>query len=181
MDTISTRYAKALIELAIEESKVYEYQSQMKFVHSVIKENSELVTFLKHNSIKDNDKKSLIEKIFKDNVNINVLHFIYLLIDKKRINYLSQICRDFNSECNNYRGILEGVIYSTEVLTNEKIDKLERSVSLKLNNKVELSNSIDPSLIGGLKIVVNDTVFDNSVVNRINSLRQELINGKDVR
>ena len=49
------------------------------------------------------------------------------------------------------------------------------------NNKVELSNSIDPSLIGGLKIVVNDTVFDNSVVNRINSLRQELINGKDVR
>ena len=155
MDTISKRYAKALIEIAIEESKVYEYQSQMKFVHSVIKENSELVTFLKHNSIKDNDKK--------------------------RINYLSQICRDFNSECNNYRGILEGVIYSTEVLTNEKIEKLERSVSLKLNNKVELSNSIDPSLIGGLKIVVNDTVFDNSVVNRINSLRQELINGKDVR
>ena len=41
MDTISTRYAKALIEIAIEESKVYEYQSQMKFVHSVIKENSE--------------------------------------------------------------------------------------------------------------------------------------------
>ena len=122
MDTISTRYAKALIEIAIEESKVYEYQSQMKFVHSVIKENSELVTFLKHNSIKDIDKKSLIEKIFKDNVNINVLHFIYLLIDKKRINYLSQICRDFNSECNNYRGILEGVIYSTEVLTNEKIE-----------------------------------------------------------
>ena len=47
MDTISKRYAKALIEIAIEESKVYEYQSQMKFVHSVIKENSELVTFLK--------------------------------------------------------------------------------------------------------------------------------------
>jgi F-type H+-transporting ATPase subunit delta len=181
MDTISTRYAKALIELAIEENKVSDYQSQMKFVHSVILDNSELVTFLKHNSIKDNDKKDLISKIFKDNVNVNVLHFIYLLIDKKRINYLSQICRDFNSECNNYRGILEGVIYSTEVLTNEKIEKLERSVSLKLNNKVELSNSIDPSLIGGLKIVVNDTVFDNSVVNRINSLRQELINGKDVR
>ena len=67
MDTISTRYAKALIELAIEESNVYEYQSQMKFVYSVMKENAELVTFLKHNSINDKDKKSLIEKIFKDN------------------------------------------------------------------------------------------------------------------
>ena len=53
--------------------------------------------------------------------------------------------------------------------------------SLKLNNKVELSNSIDPSLIGGIKIVVNDTVFDNSVSNRLRALKQELINGKDVR
>lgn len=181
MDTIATRYAKALIELAIEESKVYEYQSQMKFVYSVVKENEDLVNFLKHNSIKDKDKKGLVEKILKENVDVNVLHFIYLLIDKKRINYLSQICREFNSECNNYRGIFEGVIYSTEMLSLEKVKKLEESVSLKLNNKVELSNSLDPSLIGGIKIVVNDTVFDNSVVNRINSLRQELINGKDAR
>ena len=181
MDTISTRYAKALIELAIEENRVSDYQSQMKFVHSVILENSELVTFLKHNSIKDNEKKDLISKIFKDSVHINVLHFIYLLIDKKRVNYLSQICRDFNSECNNFRGNLVVVIYSTEVLDLDKIKKLEESVSLKLNNKVELSNSIDPSLIGGIKIVVNDTVFDNSVSNRLRALKQELINGKDVR
>ena len=73
MDTISTRYAKALIELAIEENRVSDYQSQMKFVHSVILENSELVTFLKHNSIKDNEKKDLISKIFKDTLSSNFL------------------------------------------------------------------------------------------------------------
>ena len=47
---------------------------------------------------------------------------------------ISQICRDFNSECNDYRGILEGVIYSTEILTNEKIDKLEEIILSYIEN-----------------------------------------------
>ena len=50
-----------------------------------------------------------------------------------------------------------------------------------MKRKVELTNSIDPSIIGGIKIVINDTVFDNSVTNRLKSLKQELINGKDAR
>ena len=51
----------------------------------------------------------------------------------------------------------------------------------KLNKKVELSNVIDTSLMGGIKVVVNDTVFDNSIANKVQSLKQELLNGKDVR
>ena len=47
MDTIASRYANALLELAIENNKVVEYQNQMKFVYSVIKENPNLVDFFK--------------------------------------------------------------------------------------------------------------------------------------
>ena len=59
------------------------------------------------------------------------------------------------------------------------ISKLEANITLKLNKNVELTNVIDPSILGGVKIVVNDTVFDNSVANRLQALKQELINGKD--
>ena len=179
MDTIASRYAKALLELAIETDKVIDYQSQMKYVRSVVNDNLELIDFLKCYTIKDQDKKSLIEKIFSNDVYREILHFIFLLIDKKRISYIIRICDEFNSECNEYRNILEGIIYSVDKLTEEKISKLEESVTLKLNKKVELTNVIDPSIIGGIKIVVNDTVFDNSVASRLQALKQELINGKD--
>ena len=179
MDTIASRYAKALVELAIENNKVIDYQNQMKFVYSVIDSNKELIDFLKCYTVEDNAKKELIKKIFSDNVDFEVLHFIFLLIDKKRINYLVRICKEFNSECNEYRNILEGVIYSVDKLSEEMISKLEANITLKLNKNVELTNVIDPSILGGVKIVVNDTVFDNSVANRLQSLKQELINGKD--
>lgn len=181
METIASRYAKALLELAIENNKVIDYQSQMKYVYSVIKDNPDLVEFLKCYTIDDNEKKNLIKKIFNDDIYVEILHFIYLLIDKKRINYLVRICQEFNSECNEYRDILEGIVYSVEELSEDKISKLEENITLKMNKKVELTNVIDPSIIGGIKIVVNDTVFDNSIANRLQSLKQELINGKDAK
>lgn len=179
MDTIASRYAKALVELAIENNQVEDYQKQMKFIYSVVSENAELIEFLKCYTIDDRAKKELIEKIFSKNVFIEILHFIYLLIDKKRVDYLLRICKEFNSECNEYRNILEGKIYSVSQLSEDQISKLEENITKKLNKKVELTNIIEPSIIGGIKIVVNDTVFDNSVSNRLQALKQELINGKD--
>lgn len=181
MDTIASRYANALLELAIETNKVLDYQNQVKYVYSVIKDNSDLVEFLKCYTINNEAKKELINKIFKDEVYLEIIHFIFLLIDKKRINYLSRICQEFNSVCNEYRGVLEGIIYSVEPLEEKRIQEVEANVALKLKKKVELTNLIDSSIIGGIKIVVNDTVFDNSIASRLQSLKQELINGKDAK
>jgi F-type H+-transporting ATPase subunit delta len=44
--------------------------------------------------------------------------------------------------------------------------------------KVELKNKIDTRLIGGYKIVIGDTIFDGSILNRLETLRQELNKGK---
>ena len=181
MDIVASRYANALLELAIENNTVSDYQKQIKFVYSFIKENPNLIYFLKCYTVENLDKKKLMEKIFKSEVNKDVLHFMFLLIDKKRINYIDKICLEFNSVCNEHRGVLEGIIYTTEALSDEQIRKIEDKVAVKLNKKVELTNSINPSIIGGIKIVVNDTVFDNSVASRLNALKQELINGKDAR
>ena len=181
MDTIASRYASALLELAIENDKVTSYQSQVKYVLNVFRENRELDEFLKCYTIDDKNKKDLLMKIFKDDLDIEVLHFLFLILDKKRINYIEKICVEFNSSCNEHRGILEGTVYSTNELSEEQIKKLEDSITKKLNKKVELSNVLDSSLIGGIKIVVNDTVFDNSIASRIESLKQELINGKDAK
>lgn len=181
MDTIASRYAKALFELAKENDKVEIYQKQIKYVHSVIKENKELLEFLKSYKIKSSNKKDLLNKIFKDDIDLEVIYFLFLIIDKKRINYLERIFLEFNSVCNEYRDILEGVIYSYEELDRRQINKIEESVALKLKKKVELSNVIDTSLLGGIKVVVNDTVFDNSIANKMQSLKQELLNGKGVK
>ena len=57
MDTIASRYANALLELAIENNKVNEYQKEIKLVYSVVKENPDLVDFFKCYAIDNIEKK----------------------------------------------------------------------------------------------------------------------------
>ena len=113
-------------------------------------------------------------------VHVYVLHFLCLLVDKKRERNIEAVCEEFNSLCNDYFNVLEGVVYSTKALTKDQINNIEESIRIKLNKKVELTNKLDSSLIGGLKVVVGDTVFDNSLQHKMEALKNELLQGKDV-
>ena len=61
--------------------------------------------------------------------------------------------------------------------TEEQIKKIQDSISKKLNKSVELKNEININLIGGIKVVINDIVFDGSVSNKIESLKTMLTKG----
>ena len=78
---------------------------------------------------------------------------------------------------NDKQNILEGTIYSVIELNEDQISRIEQVISKKLDKKVELKNEINSSLIGGVKVVINDMVFDGSITNRIESLKNSLTKG----
>jgi len=65
-------------------------------------------------------------------------------------------------------------VYSTVKLSTEKIKELEEALKIKNHVNVELTNRIDPSLIGGIKVVINNHIYDYSIQNEINSMRSQL-------
>ena len=79
--------------------------------------------------------------------------------------------------CNHYLHIKEGIIYSTEILSHEQIKKVEDKLSKIINAKVELTNQIDEKLIGGIKVIVDEKVFDGSIKNKLEKLKSTLISG----
>ena len=67
------------------------------------------------------------------------------------------------------------MVYSYLPLTNEEVNKIQEAVSKKLNLKILLKNEIDESLMGGVKVVVENHVMDSSIKNRMDLLKQELL------
>lgn len=180
MEQIAKRYAKALFDLAIEENLLSIFKTQVKEIFEVYQDNQELREFLLSLGVPNDAKKEFFEKLLKDKVHPYIIHFLCLLVDKKRERNIDSICEEFNSLCNEYFKVLEGVVYSTKLLSKDQINDLEKSIELKLNKKIELKNKLDSSLIGGLKVVVGDTVFDNSVQRKMEALKNELLQRKDV-
>lgn len=174
MDSLASRYALAMFDIALEENKVEEYQEKIKCVRELLNENPDYVRVLSSYFLSTKEKHELVEKAFKDLDSKHIISFLKVIIDNHRVNEIHNILQEFHTLCNEYLGIDEGFVYSVVPLKEEQIKQIEEAISLKMKVKVELHNIIDERLIGGIKVVVNDHVYDSSLLHKIDFLKKKI-------
>ena len=174
MDSLYVRYASALLSLAKDEGKIKEYKEAIKSLLDLFESNKETNTYLKSYFVNEEDKFAFIDKLCEPFALKSLAPFIKLLVKKHRFNSFKYIANEFVSDCNDDLGIQEGFVYSTTPLSEKQIQEIEDGVSKRLNQRVELINKIDERLIGGVKVVVHDHVFDGSIKNKLETMKQKL-------
>lgn len=174
MDVVAMRYAESLFDLAKEEKAIETYQSDMIKIHDIFQDPA-IVQFFSHVALQDDIKVSVLNKSIEGQISTYVYNFLLLLIKKRRIKYIMSICQCFQSLCNEYFGIKVGKVWSAYELSKDEISKIEEAMSKKLNKKVQLKLIIDESLIGGIKVEIDNHVYDDSLSYKLEALRQELL------
>lgn len=175
MNNLASRYASALLSLALEENKNEAYRNYLKVILETIQEDDSLEKLLSCSTITKEDKKKIIDNVFINPPSVHIISFIKVIIDNSRGNYLKKMIEEFISLSNEKDGIAEGYIYSCTTLSKIDIERIEEVISKKINRKVYLIPKIDERLIGGFKVVVNDYVFDASIKNKLEGLKANLL------
>lgn len=178
MNEIASRYGTALFSLALERNKLSEYQEEVKELKGIFKENPDFIMVLGSSFETIENRISIAEKTLP-NITDDILSLIKILIENNRINLILDVFTSFNSQCNEYRGIDEGLVYSTIPLDDKTINKIEAKISEIEKRNVELINKIDPALIGGVKVVINGHIYDGSIKNRIENMKIDLLKKED--
>ena len=168
------RYGEALFSLAGEKDKISTWQKEIKIIKELFIDNPKFLDILKSNFISLEERKSILDNTFKD-VDIEIISFLKVIIDNNRVNEIFDILDAFNSLCNEHFGVLEGIVYSIEPLSKDIILELNETLSEKEGVSVELKNHIDKSLIGGLKIVINNRIYDDSIKNHLEKMKHTLL------
>lgn len=174
MDSLYSRYSFALLSIAKDEKKVKEYKEAINVLLKYFLNHDEVNTYLKSYFVKEKEKEKVIDEMCEPFKLNNLSSFIKLLVKKHRFIDFKHIAEEFTRDCNEAIGISEGTVYSTVKLDEFQIAKIEVSISKKLNCKVELKNEIDERLIGGVKVVVHDHVYDGSIKNKIETMKTKL-------
>lgn len=175
MESVAKTYAESLFSLAVEENKVTSYADDMSLVYAVFHEDNANVSFFSHVLIQDDVKFDLIDKSFKGQINQYIVNFLKLLIQKRRFRYILEICKNFQKLCNEYLGIEEGILYTGFILSDAEVASVEKAISKKENKTIQLHQVIDRNLIGGIKVQIENRVYDGSIQNRVEVLRRELL------
>lgn len=175
MSVVGDRYAESLFDLAKEENKVIQYLDDIKLVGEVLDSDPQIVQFFNHVLIENDKKIQLLDQSFKGNVDQYVLNFLKLLVQSRRIRYIDDIVKSYIKLSNQYLGIEEGMIYTPYELTDQQIQDIEKAISQKENKKVTLKVSIDPSLLGGIKVQIANRIYDGTIKNKVEMLKKELL------
>ena len=178
MESVSSRYGLALYSLAIDLNKVDEWQKEVKELNGILKENPDFVMILGSSFLSLEERGEILKKSLVG-VDKNIIALILVVMENNRAHYLYEIFESFNSYCNEYKGVSEGLIYSTLRLEKSVITEIENKISKIEHKKVELKNVVDPSLIGGVKVVIHDHIYDGSVKHHIEMMKQDLTKKED--
>ena len=174
MEQIASRYGLALYSLALDNNKVIEWQKDVKELSNILKENTDFIMILGSSFLSLSEREEILTKSLVG-VDENITALICVVMENNRTSLLLDIFESFNSYCNEYRGVSEGLVYSTLKLEQTVINQIEEKISKIEHNKVELKNVIDPTLIGGVRIVIHDCIYDGSIKHQIEMMKKDLL------
>lgn len=171
---IAQNYASALLSLAIDDKKVIDYQKEVKELRKIIKDNPDLILLLDSHFLSMEERMHNVETLLKG-FSPDIINFLKIIVKHNRVNYLNDILEAFNSLCNENQDIVEGLIYSAFPLGEATLQKIKKKISEIENHEVDLIPKIDPTLIGGVKVVINSHVYDGSVKNQLEQMQISLL------
>lgn len=172
-------YALALYSIAKRDGQIEKYSSDLDFLCELFDKNEKLAKFLSSPMIEKKEKERLLEENVKDKISLPVFAFLTVLIKRKAIKYLPEIKAEYQHHYNKEHGILEGRIYTPFELSDKTLEKVTEVFSEKYQKKVIFHVILDERVIAGMRIYVDDTLYDYSIDTKLNQVRDALLIEKD--
>jgi F-type H+-transporting ATPase subunit delta len=170
---ISVRYSRAIFQSALEQKLLDKVNDDMIFITEVCK-FPEMKEFLHNPVITPTKKNAVLHGILGSNVQKLTLSLIDLVVKNGRESHIPDIARVFLHETLKFKGITLSS-QTTAVKVDDKVrSKISDMISEVFKTKVELEEKIDPEIIGGFILRIDDNYIDASVKNKLRKIKKEL-------
>jgi len=174
---LATRYAKSLFELAVEKSQVDTVYNDMLVLQAICNASPEFKRILNSPIIKADKKKNILEAVTNGKVSEMTTRFNKLLVQKGRESEMSDIITAFIKEYKVFKGIktlkLTTAVPVSEEIKKELIEKVQQRIQVK---NIELEEVVNPDIIGGFILQVDDMEVDTSVSFYLNQVKKQFLN-----
>ncbi len=164
-----------MFSLALENDKLDTIWEEVRMTRQILSENPTFIKTICHPEITRQDQIELLDDAFKGKVSDEVMGFLHVLADKKRLKELDAVLEYFDRSAKEYKKI--GVVYVTVPmeLTKAQQDKIrERILEVSSYESLEMHVETDASLLGGMVIRIGDEILDNSIRSKMEHMARKI-------
>jgi len=175
---VSRRYAKALIDLAVEEGDVEAVGRALGRVVEVVAGDKSVRHFFFSPVHRAEEKRPFLERV-ADELGIRGLlrRFLLLLLDKDRLPQIEEIHREYVRAADERSRRAEAVVHSAVPLDTGSRGRLADKLKALTGKEVYLRVKEDPSLLGGVVVRIGSVVYDGSIRSQMAKLKEQIVKG----
>ncbi|MYM33023.1 F0F1 ATP synthase subunit delta [Duganella sp. FT94W] len=171
--TVARPYAEALFRVA-QAGNLAQWSALVSEL-AQIGSNADVLDYARNPKVSESDVTAAIVSLVKTPLPAEVHNFLDMLISNGRIVLLPEIAAQFLRLKNSAEGVADAVINSAFELSAAQVSELVATLEKKFSRKLNPSVTVDPSLIGGVRVVVGDEVLDTSVRAKLQQMRVALV------
>ncbi len=172
---ISRRYGQALFNLSMERKDIEKVYTDVVFLTEMLDSSADLRGFLANTQYAAELNESVLKELFKDRVGPKTFDFLLFLVQKGRLNILSEILRAFNTLYNKGHKIALVQITSAAALSDDQVKAICQKLEKRWQHTFIAQTAVNPDLIGGFQIRSGDEVLDFSMKNQLENFRRQAI------
>jgi F-type H+-transporting ATPase subunit delta len=174
--TAATRYARALLDVALkEQADLSLIERQLTDFSALVANHDDLRRALLNPAVPAPRKRAAVaDLVARAGVQPILGRTLTLLAERDRLVILPDVVDAFRQRMLDRRNVVRAEVTTALPITPERLQDIQRSLAAATGRTVELTSRVDPSIVGGMVARVGGTVFDGSVVNHLQRIRQRL-------
>jgi len=176
MSNLSSSYADALFEIAVEENTLDEILSQSQVIAQVVKENPDFAKLLAAPMITKEEKTDFVDKAFGRSINKSLLNYMKVMIQRKDAAILTESFVEYEKLYNRHFNIEKAVAVTAVPMSRELQAKLTEKLEKTTGKKILLTNRVDPDCLGGVILQLSDMQINDSIAQKLETLKNQLKN-----
>lgn len=176
MSNLSSSYADALFEIAMEENIADEILEQTQVISQVLRENADFVKLLGAPMISKEEKAEFVDSIFTQKINRNLLNYMKVMIQRKDTAVMGESFRLYEKLYNRHFGIEKAVAITAVPMSEQLQTRLTEKLEKTTGKKIILTNRVDETCLGGVILEFSDMQINDSIAQKLETLKTQLKN-----
>ena len=172
--TVARRYAEAFVNALEGSDRLSAGLEDLDQVAGMYGQSKDLRRFLCSPEIGPEDKERVLDRALAAGAAPEMMGLLRLLLKKDRVENLPVVSEEARAVSEARQGVVRGKVTTAHSISSQEVEQLARAVGKVMGKQVILDRQVDPSLIGGVKVVVGGTLLDGSVRAQLNRVREQL-------
>mgnify|MGYP000046852483 FL=1 len=171
---VAKRYAKALLDYSIEKHEEDNFFQEISSLIEVVRENPDLRALLHSPIVRMEIKRKVLQEVFSErSATLNLL--IEILVENKRVSDLYDIAREYVIQYNRYKEKTTAYLTTAVELSESlKAQFVQKAIALSGGKKITLESRVEPQLIGGFILRIDDLQYNASIAHKLYGIREQL-------